>query len=116
MPEQMTADRWRLVRDRFEEIVDLRADEVGPWLREREADPAIRDEVASLLDHHSRAGSFLEAPAGDLRELLGDEPTLTPGQRVGPYAIVREAGRGLINTPPGLPLERGGFLCTSLKG
>jgi serine/threonine protein kinase len=92
--ERAPQDYWRLVRQRFDEVLDLPAAEVGPWLREHERDPAIREEVASLVEHHTRAGAFLEVPAGALDELLGDDAPIPEGQQVGPYAIVREVGRG----------------------
>ena len=78
----------------FEEALALPPDQVDAWLRERETNLAVREEVASLLEHHSRAGMFLESPIGDLGDLVDAEPTLAPGQQIGPYAVVREAGRG----------------------
>lgn len=90
----MREDHWRLVRERFEAVIELPPTEVEPWLRAHETDADVRLEVASLLAHHSRAGAFLESPIGDLREVLGTEPALVSGQQLGPYVIVREAGRG----------------------
>ena len=55
----------------------------------------MRAEVRSLLDHHSRAGSFLTQPVAEAApHLLEDEHTLEPGTVLGSYTVVREIGRG----------------------
>ncbi len=55
----------------------------------------MRAEVRSLLDHHSRAGSFLTQPLLEVApHLLEDDHTLEPGTVIGSYTIVREIGRG----------------------
>jgi eukaryotic-like serine/threonine-protein kinase len=92
----MTVEQQRRVRDLFEVAVERDPATVDTWI-EREAadDSAVRAEVLSLLDHHSRAGVFLSQPivehAGDL---LADEAPLEPGARIGAYTIIRELGRG----------------------
>ncbi len=58
-------------------------------------DSAVRRELASLLDHHSRAGVFLEQPVVSASpELLSGDDALCPGTVIGTYTIVRELGRG----------------------
>ena len=58
-------------------------------------DSVVRAEVRSLLDHHSRAGSFLSQPVAEAApHLLEDDHTLEPGTVLGPYTVVREVGRG----------------------
>jgi len=76
--------------------VDLDPASVASWLkREAEDDPAVRAEVLSLVDHHSRAGAFLSQPIAEhAPDLLEDDEPLTPGATVGTYTIVRELGRG----------------------
>ena len=57
----------------------------------------MRVEVASLLDHHTRAGSFLADPLPERApELLADDGALEPGALVGHFRIVREIGRGAM--------------------
>jgi predicted Ser/Thr protein kinase len=91
----MTPDQQRRVRDLFEAAFDRDA----PAQRQLIADAAgddslVRDEVLSLLAHHSRAGAFLSAPIVDrLPQLLDDEP-IAAGTVIGTYTIVRELGRG----------------------
>ena len=58
-------------------------------------DPVVREEVRSLLDHHSRAGSFLIQPVAEVApHLLEEEHTLEAGAVLGAYTVVREIGRG----------------------
>ena len=120
----MTPAQRRRVRDLFEAALDRApADDVAQWVaREAAADPAVRDEVLSLLSNHSRAGAFLSGaiadhvpdllcdagspalqPSGNVRVApspprdggLGDaDGALAAGAIVGAYTIVRELGRG----------------------
>jgi serine/threonine-protein kinase len=92
----MTPAQVRRVRDLFEAAVDHDPASIGAWLaRETADDPAVRDEILSLLDHHSRAGAFLARPIVEHAvELLTEDEALAPGVRVGTYTIVREVGRG----------------------
>ena len=48
---------WQQVREVFEAALDQSSPQ--EWLERQVLDSAVRSEVASLLDHHSRAGSFL---------------------------------------------------------
>jgi protein kinase-like protein len=91
--------RWQRVRDLFEAALDAEPRDPVAWLdAQGEHDQEIRAEVASLLDHHSRAGAFLVEPVADrvphlLEDDAGSEP-LRAGAAIGPYAIIREVGRG----------------------
>lgn len=92
----MNTDDWGRVRALFEGAMDQPPGEVERWL-ERQAgdDPALRQEVASLLAHHGRAGRFLHDPlSARLPRLLGEPEALAAGETIGAYAIVREIGRG----------------------
>jgi serine/threonine protein kinase len=93
----MTAEQQRRVRDLFEAALEHEpASDAGAWIaREADDDPMVRDEVLSLLNHHSRAGAFLSQPIAEhVPELLGDDEPLLTGAKVGLYTIVRELGRG----------------------
>jgi serine/threonine protein kinase len=50
--------------------------------------------VQSLIDHESRAGSFLQHPVVDRVPGLLTDDVLAPGAAVGSYTIIREIGRG----------------------
>ena len=76
----MTPEQHRRVREIFEAAVDRDAAERRSWAAAQAADdPAIRDEVLSLLDHHERAGAFLSQPIVErVPELLADDTVLMP--------------------------------------
>jgi len=93
----MTSDQRRRVRDLFEAALDRDPPAgAGSWIaREAADDPVVRDEVLSLVEHHSRAGAFLSHPIVEqAADLLLDEEPLAPGASIGAYTIVREIGRG----------------------
>jgi eukaryotic-like serine/threonine-protein kinase len=92
----MTPDQQRRVRDLFEAALDQPDADVLAWIERAAADdPAVRDEVLSLVRHHSSAGRFLELGIDELTtQLLVEQEALTPGAMVGSYTIVRELGRG----------------------
>jgi hypothetical protein len=92
----MTPDQQRRVRDLFEAALDQPDADVRGWIERAAADDsAVRDEVLSLVRHHSSAGRFLELGIDELTtQLLVNEEALTPGAVVGSYTIVRELGRG----------------------
>jgi serine/threonine-protein kinase len=92
----LTPEEWRLARDLFERALDEQPRNLQHWFEGLHVgDHAVRAEVASLLQHHTQAGEFLAQPIADrMPDLLGDTRPLAPGQRMGPYVIVREIGRG----------------------
>ena len=96
MTGAMTTDQQRRVARLFEAALDLDPSRIASFVAAEAADDAAgRDEVLSLLASHSRAGAFLQQPIADAApELFADDPALSPGTTVGPYAIVRELGRG----------------------
>ncbi len=60
----MTPEQRRRARDLFEAALEHEPADVLSWLEAAAPDDSVvRAEVRSLLDHHSRAGSFLD-PAG----------------------------------------------------
>jgi serine/threonine protein kinase len=92
----VTPEQQRRVRNLFEAALDHEsASGAERWVSiEAGDDPLVRDEVLSLLAHHSRAGEFLSQPVVHLApDLLADD-ALAPGSVVGTYTIVREIGRG----------------------
>ena len=97
----MTPDQQQRVRDLFEAALDREEPGARQWLEQAAADdPAVRDEVLSLLDHHSRAGKFLVQSVDQaLPELFsdliaGEDEAFAPGTTIGTYTIERELGRG----------------------
>ena len=100
----MTSEQHRRIRDLFEQALDRDPSQTAAFLSGATDDPIVRQEVLSLLEHHSRAGAFLQEPIVDrMPELLApadsdapghDDQPLAQGAVVGPYTIVRELGRG----------------------
>ena len=92
----MTADQHQRVREIFEAALDRDSHERGSWLARQAADdPAVRDEVMSLLEYQGRTGHFLSEPiVARVPDLLADDAPLAPGTTLGAYAVVREVGRG----------------------
>jgi len=93
----VTPEQQRRVRDLFDAALDRDpTSDAARWVaREAGDDPVVRDELLSLLDHHSRAGAFLSEPVADrVPDLMADDEPLLAGARVGTYTIVRELGRG----------------------
>ena len=92
----MTPEQRRRARDLFEAALEHEPADVLRWLDDAAPDDSVvRAEVRSLLDHHSRAGSFLTQPVAEAApHLLDDEHTLEPGTVLGSYTVVREIGRG----------------------
>lgn len=92
----MTPERWRRVRDRFEQCVELPLPDADAWLLAQPDSPDVDAEVRSLLHHHSQAGAFLEAPVLDAAsDLLADEDErFAEGDAIGAYIVRRALGRG----------------------
>jgi serine/threonine protein kinase len=92
----MTPEQRRRARDLFEHALEHEPSDLLRWLEEAAPDDSVvRAEVRSLLDHHSRAGSFLTQPVAEAApHLLEEERTLEPGMVLGSYTVVREIGRG----------------------
>jgi len=86
----MSEPTWDRVHVLFHEALEL-----GPEARQEflerimKDDPALGSQVRSLLDAHENAGDFLDSPP-----LIASAASLAPGERLGPYRIVQEIGRG----------------------
>jgi serine/threonine protein kinase len=93
----MTPAQWQRVRELFEAVVDARPTDLRLWLQAESDDAEVRAEVESLLDHHSRAGSFLNEPVPEsVPALLDEEEALAAGTVIGHYTVARELGRGAM--------------------
>ena len=95
----MSFDRRR-IEALFDEALDLPASERDPWLVDAcAADAALLATLRELLAAHDRTEGLFER-AADARALLPPEPGRdeAPGgpetDRIGPYRLIRELGRG----------------------
>lgn len=84
----MTPERFQLVRSVFEDVSGLSSPQRDEQLQDlRLRDPELAVEVERLLYAHQHRGAFIETPA------LSPADDFT-GRRIGPYLLLREAGRG----------------------
>jgi serine/threonine-protein kinase len=88
-------DRWRVLSPHLDRGLELAGEARAAWLAAlRAEDPALAAEIEALLDKHSaleREG-FL-AGASPARPARG-APGAPSADRIGPYRILRELGRG----------------------
>ena len=94
----MTPNQWNRLKALFEQALDLPRDSRSSWLEQQLGGEAeLLAQAKALLTASDTLGGFLEAPL----ELAPDDVTavlagssVQPGDRIGPYEIVREIGRG----------------------
>jgi non-specific serine/threonine protein kinase/serine/threonine-protein kinase len=94
----MTPERWRQAKGIFFEALDRAPDARRVWLTDACAnDPALQQEVESLLDAHDAADGFIETPAAGHRATTfrdGAGADRLIGRRLGAYRIDRVIGQG----------------------
>jgi serine/threonine protein kinase len=84
----MTPAQWQRVRELFEAALDASPENLREWLDAQSPDSVVRGEVESLLNYHSRAGSFLnELGAGIVRSSTKGGCNLWTA--IGHYTVVR---------------------------
>ena len=93
----ITAERWQRVEAVLHSALERAPDECAAFLDEVcDGDDFVRREVESLLAYRAEAQSFIERPAFAFAadELADEASAAIEGQRIGPYRIIRELGRG----------------------
>jgi len=92
----MTPAERQRVQALFEAALDRDDGDPAAWVRAQlDEDPAVRDEVLSLLAHHQHAGEFLSTSILErATDLFEPETGLAPGTMRGSYRVIREIGRG----------------------
>jgi serine/threonine-protein kinase len=89
----MSAEHWQRVRRLLEEARELPPTERGAFLtRVCGGDASLRAEVESLIAHGKESADLLDRPADG--STLAEPPSSPRVERVGPYRVVREVGRG----------------------
>jgi serine/threonine protein kinase len=95
---QMTPERWRLVKEKLEIALGLEASEQAAYLAEIErGDQELVQELHSLLASHEQVlTDFMDTPAiGDAAMMaVAPPPKSMLGRRVGTYQIVEQIGMG----------------------
>ncbi len=94
----MDAERWKRIEEIYHAVLSL-----PPERRTAElaiacsTDPSLKDELESLLAARQEVGSFLSASMRVRVVAQGLDPALpTPGQMLGAYRILAEAGAGAM--------------------
>ena len=86
-------DDWQRVQTVFAAALEREPDDRARWLTEACAgEPLIREEVDALLQSHDRAGQFLALDGAPASSSAAADALA--GLRIGPFALVREIGRG----------------------
>ncbi len=89
----MKTERWRAAKRLFLEALERDADARGAYLElDCAGDEELRADVAALLAAHAAAGDRFETPP---LPVVADE---TAPERIGPYRVLRELGRGGMGT------------------
>jgi tetratricopeptide (TPR) repeat protein/tRNA A-37 threonylcarbamoyl transferase component Bud32/TolB-like protein len=95
-----SVQRWRQVEQLLDAALDVPAEQRAAFLDTACAgDAELRADVDRLLRAGEESEHFLEQPAHEfaapiLASLADDLAPAAPGERIGPYRIVEEAGRG----------------------
>jgi eukaryotic-like serine/threonine-protein kinase len=92
----MTPERFQQLEKLFEAALEREPSQRDAFLQEAcVGDPALRRQLEALLASHEEAPSFLESPSLKVVALLTEnEGRFMVGQRIGPYEVLRELGRG----------------------
>ncbi len=94
----MTPDQWSRLKELFEQALEMPPEGRSAWLEAQAGgDAELVAQAKALLTSSDTLGGFLEAPLElepeDVSAVLAG-PGVEPGDRIGPYEIVREIGRG----------------------
>src|SRR6267378_2891919 len=102
----MTPEIWQKLKSLFHTALELESEERAAFLnRSCDGNEVLRNQIEKLLASHHDAGAFLDSPAvvdagliATEVHLEGDSAQALAGQRIGPYEIIREIGRGGMGT------------------
>ena len=95
----MSPENWQRVKTLLDACLELPSPERLAYLESACDDPAIRSEVVSLLEAHEDSTTFLEElPPLDQKAAIAFQPNIMAGQKVGPYYLIEELGRGGMGT------------------
>lgn len=91
----MQAERWQQIEEVFQAALDIEASQRSAFLDSACGDDLnLRTEVDSLLRSHDQPFATASVFADGIQLLEHHAERLRAGERVGPYRIVREIGRG----------------------
>ena len=93
-PSSSTPERWEAVKTLFHAALERAPEERAAFLAAASGDEWVRCEVESLLASHDDGEEFLGVSVVAAAALGEEAGGRLAGERVGPYRIVREIGRG----------------------
>jgi len=97
MNARLDPERWRAASPHLDHALDLSGDARAEWLSAlREQDASLAADVEALLEDHQLAQEegFLDGGPTLPPEEAPPSPEVAPGNRLGPYRVLRELGRG----------------------
>jgi len=91
----MDAEQWQQIKTAFSRALELPPEERASYL-ESLTDPAVREEVSSLLASHRDANDLMEVPAIRLDDDLSEDPERDSwiGKDIEAYHVISRIGRG----------------------
>jgi non-specific serine/threonine protein kinase len=91
----MTPERWQQLKQIFQSALERNPAERSAFLAQACADdPALRNEVESLISSHDQAGDSIEVMAVEAAtEMLANDRAIV-GKQIGHYQVLSRIGRG----------------------
>ena len=90
--KEFTAERWKKVNRLFQEIIELSPEQQEKRVEEiRQGDSDLAADLKKLLNAHHQSSTFMSGT-------VADDLTILQGERVGPWEIAEEIGRGGMST------------------
>jgi len=91
----VTPGRWQRVEELFHGALNRPQKERAAWLAVQDSDPTVREEVQSLLDAlHNQDSASGATDDTSSRVPENEDAAPVPGDRFGPYRLVRLLGSG----------------------
>jgi serine/threonine protein kinase len=97
----MSPEQWGQLKELFRTAIKYEPPQRAAFLDQACAsDPALREEIESLLTSHDESETFIETPAfvNTVSAITESPPEQIEGRRIGTYQLVREIGRGGMGT------------------
>src|SRR5262245_13156005 len=91
------SERWNRINEIFYAALEQDTENIKTFLDSAcGKDESLREEVESLLASHQEAENYIQTAAVEkaIDSILEEDEQLQAGERIGPYQILHEIGRG----------------------